>query len=180
MRKSFLARAISVGGALSVAMGLFLAVGCSDDDNNVNGASSEGITAAIASDTNFTILDSALQVSGLAQSLSNNGPYTLFAPTDSAFEALPDAVLDSLFAHPQDSLRRVLQYHVVQGELVSSNLVSGSVVALSGDTLDVVVQGSQVRVNDAEVIEPDFVVENGVVHVINEVLIPPPVSDTVQ
>lgn len=128
-------------------------------------------TAVAAGD--FTTLATALDAAGLVETLEGDGPYTVFAPTDAAFEALPAGTLDDLLADPE-ALADVLTYHVVDGDVMAADLSDGmEVTALNGDTLTVTIDGDTVKVNDATVTTADIVTSNGVIHVIDAVLIPP-------
>ena len=101
-----------------------------------------------------------------------DGPWTVFAPTNEAFAALPDGVLESLIADPA-ALTAVLLYHVAPGELFAADVVGLSEITMAdGNTVDIMVNGG-VKVNDANVIATDVDARNGVVHVIDAVLIPP-------
>ena len=128
-------------------------------------------TAVAAGD--FTTLVTAVEAADLAGTLSGDGPYTVFAPTDAAFEALPAGTLDDLLADPE-ALTDVLTYHVVDGDVMAADLSDGmEVTALNGDTLTITIDGDTVKVNDATVTTADIVTSNGVIHVIDSVLIPP-------
>ncbi|MGB3765732.1 MAG: fasciclin domain-containing protein [Phormidesmis sp.] len=121
----------------------------------------------------FNTLVSALQAAGLAETLSEPGPYTVFAPTDEAFAALPEGVLDKLLLpENQEVLSQILTYHVVDGAVTSADLESGMVATLEGTDVDVVVDGETVTVNGATVEQPDVTASNGVIHVIDTVLLP--------
>ncbi len=123
----------------------------------------------------FDTLADAITAAGLDTALKTQGPFTVFAPTDEAFSKLPSGTFESLL---QDipRLRKILEYHVVQGKVTSADVaklteaetVEGS--ALKIDT------SNGVKVNDATVVKPDVAADNGVIHVIDTVLIPPSVS----
>jgi uncharacterized surface protein with fasciclin (FAS1) repeats len=120
-----------------------------------------------------TTLETAVIEAELADDLSGDGPFTVFAPTDAAFDALPDGTLDDLLADPTGDLANILQYHVVSGKVLSSQLSDGmKVETLLGDTLTVEFSGGDIFINDAQVIMPDLEAQNGVVHVIDGVLLP--------
>lgn len=121
----------------------------------------------------FETLTRAVQAAGLAETLGQPGPYTVFAPTDAAFDQLPPGALDRLLENP-DQLRNVLSYHVVSGELTAEALQGRDYVeTLNGERLPVRVQGGSVYVGNALVTNPGVEASNGVVHVINGVLMPP-------
>lgn len=120
----------------------------------------------------FSTLVSLVQAAGLAETLSGEGPYTVFAPTNEAFAQLPTPLVEFLGANP-DVLTAVLTYHVVDGAVLSSDLSSGEVATLDmGNTVDVVVGDMGVRVNNATVVTADIEASNGVIHVIDTVLLP--------
>lgn len=129
------------------------------------------VDVASGSDS-FDTLVQAVQAAGLADTLSGEGPYTVFAPTDEAFDNLPDGALDALLEpENRDLLTEILTYHVVPDEVTSDELETGVVDTLNGG-LAVRVDPDQVIVNDASVINPDIDASNGVIHAINRVLIP--------
>ena len=143
-------------------------------------ASDDLVTAA--SDAGLTTLVAMADTAGLLPTLRGEGPYTVFAPTNEAFAALPQSLRDSLAlpAH-HDRLERLLQYHVVPGR-IETNMSPMTVRTLEGDelTLDVTPDGFVVR--DAEghaarVVTPDVNVTNGVIHVLDAVLTPPEAAD---
>lgn len=125
-------------------------------------------------------LEAALATAGLADDLAGAGPFTVFAPTDAAFAALPTGALDSLLADPA-ALADVLGFHVVPGALPADSLADGErLVTLRGDSLAVVVSDEGVVVGGAAVAIPDVTAVNGIVHVVDAVLPPPapPAVDT--
>ena len=138
---------------------------------------SENIVQVVSNNPNYSTLANLLNTAGLSETLSGAGPFTLFAPNNAAFDALPEEQLAALAANPTQ-LRTVLNYHVTAGDLPSSELTTKQVNSLEGASLDIVVSGGNVTVNGAEVVDPDMVASNGVVHGINRVLIPPGVDLT--
>ena len=134
------------------------------------------IVALAASNNSFTTLTSALQATGLAESLQKRGPFTVFAPTDQAFAALPEGTLDRLLLpENRETLTRILMYHLLPGEYTANQLRNGSARTVEGRRLNVKVNRdtNQVTVNDASVIQPDIQATNGVIHAVDEVLLPP-------
>ncbi len=122
----------------------------------------------------FSTLVTAVKAAGLTETLSGKGPFTLFAPTNEAFAALPKGTLEKLLKpENRDSLRKVLTYHVVSGDLMAKDLKSGKVATVAGISVTVEVQGSKVNVNNASVVKADIDAKNGVIHVIDKVLLPP-------
>ncbi len=121
----------------------------------------------------FTTLASLLQKAGLVDTLSSGGPFTVFAPTDAAFAKVPKATLDALATHPA-LLRSVLLYHVVPGSVTAADVVKlSSAKTLQGSSVLIRVDKGSVFVNQARVTTPDVMASNGVIHVIDKVLIPP-------
>jgi uncharacterized surface protein with fasciclin (FAS1) repeats len=128
-------------------------------------------TAAAAG--NFKTLVSLLQATGLDAVLAKGGPYTVFAPTDEAFAKVPKATLDALAAN-KALLASVLLYHVVGGSVPASEAVKlTSAQTLNGSSMGISVVGGSVYINNAKVTTPDVMASNGVIHVIDTVLIPP-------
>lgn len=120
----------------------------------------------------FNTLVAAVQAAGLEQTLKGPGPYTVFAPTDAAFAQIPKEQLDALLADKQ-ALTKVLTYHVVPGEVKAAEVVNmTSAATVEGQSLTITV-GDSVMVNNATVIQTDIVTSNGVIHVIDAVMLPP-------
>ena len=120
----------------------------------------------------FKTLAKLLTKAGLVSALQRPGPFTVFAPTDAAFKKLPKKTLNKLL-HNKAKLKAVLLYHVVSGEVTSSDVVKlTSAKTLNGKALRIRVSGSNVFVNASKVTTPDVMASNGVIHVINKVLIP--------
>ncbi|HVO05214.1 MAG TPA: fasciclin domain-containing protein [Burkholderiaceae bacterium] len=118
----------------------------------------------------FKTLATALQAAGLVDTLKGPGPFTVFAPTDEAFAKIPKAQLDALLAD-KAKLTAVLTYHVVPGTVMSKDIKPGKVKTVQGGELNVTTSGG-VAVDGANVIAPDIVASNGVIHVIDSVVLP--------
>nr|WP_245749576.1 fasciclin domain-containing protein [Palleronia marisminoris] len=120
---------------------------------------------------NFSTLLSAAETAGLAETLSGEGPYTVFAPSDEAFEALPEGTLDGL---SEEQLTSILTYHVVPSAAMAADLSDGQMIeTVNGAELEVSIDGDTVMVGDATVTQADIEASNGVIHVIDSVLMPP-------
>lgn len=119
---------------------------------------------------NFKTLAAALQAAGLVETLKGKGPYTVFAPTDAAFAKIPKAQLDALLAD-KGKLTAVLTYHVVPGAVMSKDVKAGMVKTVQGSSLTVTTQGG-VKVDGASVTGVDIIADNGVIHVIDTVVLP--------
>jgi uncharacterized surface protein with fasciclin (FAS1) repeats len=130
------------------------------------------ISDALQSRAEFSSLWAAAEASGLTEALSGQGPFTVFAPTNDAFARLPQRVIDGLNANPQ-LLSQVLQYHVARGRYLATDLMVVQPATLNGRLLTILNQGGAMLVNDAVVTSADNVVENGVIHAIDRILVPP-------
>jgi uncharacterized surface protein with fasciclin (FAS1) repeats len=128
------------------------------------------VELAVATD-DLSTLATAVQEAGLVEALSGSGPFTVFAPTNEAFAKLPPGTLEKLLKN-KEALVKVLTYHVVPGAVTVEDVSTGKVQTLAGQEAMVVKNGSQVKINDAQVIQADVMAKNGVVHVIDTVLIP--------
>lgn len=132
------------------------------------------VVNVIVDSPDHNTLETAVIAADLVETLNGPGPFTVFAPTDSAFNNLPDGVLDALLNDPQGALTDVLLYHVLGAQVLSTDLTDGQTAeALNGDDITVTIDSNGVRINDAFVTTADIVTDNGVVHVIDAVLIPP-------
>ena len=176
-------------GALAAGL-LFTAVACSSDSETSSTTTTEAKTTTTAASNEpgtilevateagtFTTLAGLITEADLVATLSGEGPFTVFAPTDAAFEAVPQEILDTVGADV-DLLTTVLTYHVVAGKVLSSDLSNGQVVeTVAGETLTVKIEGGKVLLVDGagqevEVTTPDIEASNGVIHVIGGVLLP--------
>ena len=119
---------------------------------------------------NFKTLATALQAAGLVETLKGPGPFTVFAPTDAAFAKIPKADLDALLAD-KAKLTAVLTYHVVPGKVMAADVKAGPVKTVQGGSLTVATMGG-VTVDQAKVTATDIVADNGVIHVIDSVVLP--------
>ena len=122
----------------------------------------------------FKTLATAVKAAGLVDALKGPGPFTVFAPTDAAFAKLPAGTLATLLKSPKGELTRILTYHVVPGKVMAADITDGMTAkTLEGDTLKFTIKDGKVYVNDAQVTMADVTASNGVIHVIDGVLIPP-------
>ncbi len=144
-------------------------------------AEEPGTIAEVASgNPDFSTLVAAVTAAGLAETLSGDGPFTVFAPTNEAFEALPEGLVDTLLLEEnRDVLTQILTYHVVPGEVTSDMVAPGDVATVEGSDITVsVADDGTVMVNDAAVVAVDVMASNGVIHVIDAVLVPEGVDPT--
>ena len=122
----------------------------------------------------FGTLVAAVQAAGLVDTLKGEGPFTVFAPTDEAFAALPAGTLEQLLADPQGQLSQILLYHVVSGKVMAAAVEDGMEAAtVQGSPVKFMVADGKVMINEATVITADVEATNGVIHVIDKVLLPP-------
>jgi len=179
-----------LAGVAAALMILPVAVGCTTqveetaevpatEESAEDAMATEGATivdVAVASGS-FDTLVAAVQAAGLGDTLMAEGPYTVFAPTDEAFAALPEGVLDKLLLPENKAvLTQILTYHVVSGEVPASAVETGMVPTVEGTDLDVVAEADGVTVNGANVVATDVIADNGIIHVIDAVLLPPTVD----
>jgi len=179
--------------AAGFAVASLALVGCSSNESSTESSPSPAATSAEASPTaaaeagtivevasgnpDFSTLVAAVSAAGLAETLGAEGPYTVFAPTNEAFEALPAGLLDELLKPKnKEVLTQILTYHVVAGEVMSTDIEPGDVPTVEGEDLTIAVTDGTVTVNGATVEAADVEASNGVIHVIDEVLVPPNVD----
>jgi len=131
------------------------------------------IAEVASEDGRFETLVAALGAANLVDTLNGDGPFTVFAPTDDAFAKLPDGTVEGLL-NDIPTLRQILLYHVVSGRVPASDVVGlTQAETVQGQPVVVSVSGSTVRVNDATVTQTDVMGSNGVIHVIDSVILPP-------
>ncbi|MDV2994582.1 MAG: hypothetical protein N4J56_004236 [Chroococcidiopsis sp. SAG 2025] len=141
-----------------------------------NTTASNNLVAVATSNESFSTLTSLLKATGLAESLQKRGPFTVFAPTDEAFAALPKGTLQKL-QQPENSevLMQILMYHIAPGQQSAKELSAGELKTLADRPVNIQVDpaGNQISVNDARVVQPNIQASNGIIHAVNEVLLPP-------
>lgn len=136
-----------------------------------DGHSMDIVDTAVNAGT-FTTLVAAVEAAGLVDTLKGEGPFTVFAPTDEAFAALPEGTVEGLLADPE-ALAAILTYHVVAGKVMSTDLSDGMMAAtVNGAEITIGTEGG-VTVNGANVVTADIEASNGVIHVIDAVILPP-------
>jgi len=146
----------------------FVATACDDDDDMTTPQAVDLVATAEAAGT-FNTLVAALEAAGLRTTLESGGPYTVFAPTDAAFDALPAGTVDALLADPP-ALSEILLYHVAEGTLESADVGSTPLIAtLNGQAVSV---GAGPTIDGAGITAADVDASNGVIHVIDQVLLP--------
>jgi len=160
--------------ALAVGALSMIATGCADDEDTPLITLTNTITSIVVANPDFDTLEAAVIAAGLADTLAGAGPFTVFAPTDAAFEALPDGTLDALLADP-DALTKVLTYHVVPGRVDAAAVVALTMATtLEGSDIAIEVVNGEVILNGSvKVTMTDIVADNGIIHIIDGVLLPP-------
>lgn len=136
-------------------------------------ATRRNIVAIASTNPSFKTLTAALKAAGLTETLSGQGPFTVFAPTDEAFNALPKGTLETLLK-PENKAKlvKILTYHVINGKVTSGQLKPGPVNTVEGTPVEVKVTNGRVTVNEAKVTRANIPASNGVIHVIDKVIIP--------
>jgi uncharacterized surface protein with fasciclin (FAS1) repeats len=138
---------------------------------NIHTPPTKTVVDAVIAAGNFTSFAACVKAARLTDALAAKGPFTVFAPTDEAFKKLPPGAYDALL---KDSarLKAVLNYHVVPGYFISGDVKPGEVMTLQGTTLIAAVSPSELRVNGARVVRADIAATNGVVHIIDAIILP--------
>ena len=136
----------------------------------------QDIVDIAVNDSRFTTLVEGLKAAGLVDTLKGEGPFTVFAPTNDAFEKLPEGTLEELLkAENKDKLNDILLYHVAKGKFDAkevSNMDGKQITLANGKTANISVKDGEVFINDAKVIITDIMAKNGIIHVIDTVLLP--------
>ena len=131
------------------------------------------IVDVAASNKSFKTLVAAVKAAGLVETLKSDGPFTVFAPSDEAFAKLPEGTLESLLKpENKQKLVSILTYHVVPGKVMAKDVKSGMVKTASGSSFKMKVSKKGVHVDKAKVVATDVMADNGVIHVIDTVIIP--------
>jgi uncharacterized surface protein with fasciclin (FAS1) repeats len=141
--------------------------------NTTAKAADETVVAIAAGNADFSTLVAAVKAADLVETLSGAGPFTVFAPTNAAFDKLPKGTVEDLLKPENKAkLAAILTYHVVAGKVMAADVKTGMVKTVQGTDLDVKVSADGVTVNDAKVVKTDIVGSNGVIHVIDTVVLP--------
>jgi len=157
---------MNILSSVAVAASMMVATPEKDQDPSMN------IVEVAVSAGSFNTLVAAVQAAGLVETLSGEGPFTVFAPTDEAFAQIPEDQLNALLAD-KEALTAVLTYHVVAGKVMAEDVVKlTSAETVNGQSVDIQVMDGKVMVDGAEVITADVEASNGVIHIINKVILP--------
>lgn len=176
-------RKITLVVALCMSVFALAIAGCGDSNDTANAPATESTAAAnegknivvvAQGNKDLSTLVAALTAGGLVETLQGKGPFTVFAPTNAAFAAIQPTVDKLLKPANKEELKSVLTYHVVPGKIEAADLKDGQeLTTVQGDKLKVTIDGDTVKINDATVVQADVQAGNGVVHVIDGVLVPP-------
>lgn len=154
----------------TLVLSLFMSVSAYSQDKDI-------VELAVGTEDLSTLV-TAVKAGGLLETLQSDGPFTVFAPTNEAFAALPEGVLEMLLKpENKDKLVAVLTYHVVPGKVMSGDLKDGMTAATAeGSEIEVMINYGTVKINNAKVAMADIEASNGVVHVIDTVILPPSIK----
>ena len=131
------------------------------------------IVETAASAKYFSTLVAAVKAAGLVDTLKGEGPFTVFAPTNEAFAALPEGTVEMLLKpENKDKLVKILTYHVVSGKVMAADVKAGKVATVQGDKATIKVEDGKVTIDGANVVKTDIAASNGVIHVIDKVIMP--------
>jgi uncharacterized surface protein with fasciclin (FAS1) repeats len=146
--------------------------GVGEEHSHASEASTGDIVAVASSAGDFNTLVAAVKAAGLVETLQSDGPFTVFAPNDEAFAKLPKGTVENLLANPAE-LKKILLYHVVPGKVTAAEVVKlDDAKTAEGSDVRIKVKGSSVMVDNATVIATDVMASNGVIHVIDAVILP--------
>lgn len=160
---------------------LFAACGSDDSTSDTTETSAPAaeagtIVEVASANDDFSTLVAAITAADLAETLEGDGPFTVFAPTNAAFEALPAGLVDKLLLpENKEVLVAILTYHVVAGKVMAADVKAGDVPSVQGENITVATDGG-VKVNTANVTATDVAASNGVIHVIDAVIVPPSID----
>ncbi|WED22190.1 fasciclin domain-containing protein [Vibrio sp. JC009] len=160
--------------ALMALTATFAIAACSNTSSHSNKMMKQDIVDIAASNGSFNTLVAAVKAAGLVDTLKSDGPFTVFAPTDEAFAKLPAGTVESLLKpENKDTLIAVLTYHVVPGKVMASDVVNiDSAKTVQGQSLMVKTNSGNVMIDNAKVVAADIEASNGVIHVIDRVVLP--------
>lgn len=176
-----------VAAGLTASLLVLAACGGDDEDTTATTVAAAADTTTAATDTppatgdivavasanpDFSTLVAAVSAAGLVETLQGTGPFTVFAPTNDAFAALPEGLVDALLLpENKDTLVKILTYHVLPAKVMAADVAAGQVATVEGGSLTITTDGG-VKIFDANVIATDVEASNGVIHVIDQVLVP--------
>lgn len=159
----------STFAAVAVLGGLLVSTSTADHHKNAE----KTVVEIAAANKDFSTLVAAVKAAGLAETLSGDGPFTVFAPTNAAFAKLPEGTVESLLKpENKEKLAGILTYHVVGAKVLAADVKAGKVKTVNGKEFTISVKDGTVMVDGAKVVKTDIVGKNGVIHVIDAVILP--------
>lgn len=157
----------------AAAVALLLPITAQANHHKEKKAAAQNVVAIAAGNKSFTTLVAAVKAAGLAEALSGEGPFTIFAPTDDAFKKLPEGTIATLLKpENKEKLASILKYHVVAGKVMAADVKSGEVAMLNGSKSTLKVADGAVTIDGAKIVKTDIIGTNGVIHVIDSVILP--------
>ena len=146
---------------------------CSASKSASTSAAGKDLVAVAGGADNFKTLVAAIKAADLVETLQGKGPFTVFAPTDEAFAKLPAGTVDNLLKpENRDQLVAILKYHVIAGKVMAADVKTMDAKTVQGQSVEIIVADAGVTVNGAKVVKTDVLAENGVIHVIDTVILP--------
>jgi uncharacterized surface protein with fasciclin (FAS1) repeats len=160
--------------AVTLTPNLFAAeCSASKDASAATCAAGKDLVAVASGADNFKTLVAAVKAAGLVETLQGKGPFTVFAPTDAAFDKLPAGTVENLLKpENKDKLIAILKYHVIAGKVLAADVKTMEVKTVEGQSVKLVVSAEGVTVDNAKVVKTDVMADNGVIHIIDTVIIP--------
>ena len=170
------ANRILIGAAIAAVVTLnanLFADSCSASKSASACAAGKDLVAVAGGADNFKTLVAAIKAAGLVETLQGKGPFTVFAPTDAAFAKLPAGTVENLLKpENKEKLVAILTYHVLSGKVMAADVKTMEAKTVQGQSVDIIVADAGVTVNGAKVLKTDVLAENGVIHVIDAVILP--------
>lgn len=166
-------KTLALSLATTAAITAFAISSSNADHHKEKPAAKQTVVEIAAGNDSFKTLVAAVKAAGLAETLSGKGPFTVFAPTDEAFAKLPEGTLEGLLKpEAKEKLAGILTYHVVAGKVMAADVKPGKVKTVNGKEFEITVKDGTVMVDGAKVVKTDIVGKNGVIHVIDAVILP--------
>jgi len=174
MKTNCIVTVAAIAAAVTLTSNLFAGeCSASKDASTATCTTGKDLVSVASGAENFKTLVAAVKAAGLVETLQGKGPFTVFAPTDAAFAKLPAGTVESLLKpENRDKLVAILTYHVVPGKVLAADVKTMEAKTVQGQSVKLVVSDSGVTVDNATVVKTDIMAENGVIHVIDTVIIP--------
>jgi uncharacterized surface protein with fasciclin (FAS1) repeats len=174
MKNKTISTLILAAGILVGSTSAYAGSGCCSMTAYKSKTSSKDIVATAKSAGSFSTLVAAVKAAGLVETLQGEGPFTVFAPSDEAFAKIPAETLQNLLK-PENraQLVEILTYHVVSGEVLAKDVKAGAVATVNGANANISLTANGAFINEARIVQTDVLAENGVIHVIDTVIMPP-------